>query len=739
MLTKEQAAEMKEKLEAIELPSGLDLLLAHRISARLRKAGIYFQLFRRYKTNDSILHKLDEEIKEGPDKGKQKYNDGHLIQDKIGLKYVFYFVDDLEIAKEIVEKEYQLIEWANTKDTPDVFAATKINGVFRIPEEALSPDVRKQMRACYIDDTFEIQLKTMLFQSWHETDHDLRYKNEDLWTQFPEMNRKLNRVLATLELCDSSVNSVFEKLTYRSYKWVKEKYSDQPYSPALLERIAQTHFRIQMKSSFAPERDQASSMPKAGNPENAADITENNIIYDADYGCGIMRDHFRDEFKFLRLSDPAEKADAVTAVFSSTPFLKTVIKYSRSRLIRGFLEHKNDVPITIFNICAMIYTRPSSGEPEDRELADILKRYLRKQHHKRPKDQKYFSRQYQEYATYQCFSDVYPTDESVSIHDTFIKTLSHAASWLCIRFACNEESSDSLKKLKELSDDLKTPGYTLPLEILISESEDHELRLLYLEKEKACAIRIIEPDNKYENSFREDEKSLFMENRTFITDVGIRDAGDHVELTVRCSCKEPKNNIIVAAAYRPAFLTRILMDTENLYVTEHGVPKRFRWDCLTKSVFEISRSEEDLASLLSSSERQLPLAILPQRAADDLDFYPPGLARSLAGYGHLVLDSTDQGSDVRLYWPGNQAEPTIIHPDRIDDKDTYVYMWQEVHDRVVKYPVKRKMDFGKVKFYRELKNVYYQSGDETSVVTLKNRIENLERELKELREKTSEQ
>ena len=65
MLTKEQAEEIKEKLDMIVLPSGLDLLLAHKISARLRKAGIYFQLFRRYKTNDSILHKLDEEINEG--------------------------------------------------------------------------------------------------------------------------------------------------------------------------------------------------------------------------------------------------------------------------------------------------------------------------------------------------------------------------------------------------------------------------------------------------------------------------------------------------------------------------------------------------------------------------------------------------------------------------------------------------------------------------------------------------
>lgn len=36
----------------------------------------------------------------------------------------------------------------------------------------------------YIDDTFEIQIKTMFFEGWHEIEHDMRYKGEELWKNY---------------------------------------------------------------------------------------------------------------------------------------------------------------------------------------------------------------------------------------------------------------------------------------------------------------------------------------------------------------------------------------------------------------------------------------------------------------------------------------------------------------------------------------------------------------------------
>ena len=69
-----------------------------------------------------------------------------------------------------------------------------------------------------IDDTFEIQIKTMFFEGWHEVEHDMRYKGEELWSHYPGFSRYFNSILATLELCDKSMVTLFEDLGHALYK-----------------------------------------------------------------------------------------------------------------------------------------------------------------------------------------------------------------------------------------------------------------------------------------------------------------------------------------------------------------------------------------------------------------------------------------------------------------------------------------------------------------------------------------
>ena len=64
-----------------------------------------------------------------------------------------------------------------------------------------------------IDATFEVQLRTISFEGWHEIEHDMRYKSpygDDFWRE--DLSRTLNSVLANLELCDWTTLNVFEKL-----------------------------------------------------------------------------------------------------------------------------------------------------------------------------------------------------------------------------------------------------------------------------------------------------------------------------------------------------------------------------------------------------------------------------------------------------------------------------------------------------------------------------------------------
>ena len=783
MLEKSKYDKYKNILQDLELPPGLDVLLAHTISQRFRKAGIYFHLFRRYKTIDSILHKLDC-VKPGA----REYSDTHKIQDLIGLKYVFYFVDDLEKAKEIIEKvgeetkAYKLVKWAETKETANEFSATKINGVFRIPPAKFPQETRTSMAECKIDTTFEIQLKTMLFQSWHETDHDLRYKNRELWKLMPEMDRKLNRILATLELSDSSVNNVFDKLTAKAFSLVEEHYNDEPINPVLLERIAQVHFRIRMEDSFPMKRGKGNitePSPKGKRKDKKAfDIDEMNKIFDPEKCRDYMVAHFTKAFETMAKTGEEkdayrEKAEDITKVFMSIDFLKTLTDYKRSKLIDGFLNYENDIPINIFNICALIYTEPmiksslpTQADEKKEEWVPLLKRYLRKQHHPHNRNQNSeqkaektkengqkiektkdngaqtttyknkntYIRKNKEYATYQCYCDVFPADTNLTTQDCFKKILSKALTWLNSRINYNEENKEDkenkpLTQLIKLAEDMKDPNFALTSQ-LIRVTKSYDLRFVYVESQKNCAIRITEPDKKYENNYGEDEINAFMENRTFITDIGIREVEDHVELGVRCSCKEPVSNSIEASAFRPAFVRIILDDTKDFCVTEHGIDKAFRWDHKNQKVYEITQPD-DLKNLIIAKSRQLPLVVLPPNALNDPDFESESLARSLAGYGHVTVDMNDEGDDVKIYPPGKR-KTLIIEPDWFDDNPSYVYTRQRIYERIVQSTVNKNLRFGEVKFYPDLKGKYYEELDPYGIKELNQRIKTLERQLKQL-------
>ncbi|WP_202796549.1 hypothetical protein, partial [Thermophagus xiamenensis] len=63
-----------------------------------------------------------------------------------------------------------------------------------------------------IDNTFEVQLRTILSEGWHEVDHSLRYKCKDDWKDYPDQERLLNGIYAALETNDSTLKSLFREI-----------------------------------------------------------------------------------------------------------------------------------------------------------------------------------------------------------------------------------------------------------------------------------------------------------------------------------------------------------------------------------------------------------------------------------------------------------------------------------------------------------------------------------------------
>ena len=70
----------------------------------------------------------------------------------------------------------------------------------------------------FIDSTYEIQIRTILSEGWHEVEHDLRYKCKEDWEGLLEDSRHLNGIYATLENAEWSMLTLFERLAHSHYK-----------------------------------------------------------------------------------------------------------------------------------------------------------------------------------------------------------------------------------------------------------------------------------------------------------------------------------------------------------------------------------------------------------------------------------------------------------------------------------------------------------------------------------------
>ena len=208
-MEQERAIFTREELAAaVRVPAVVEQDLKRIISDRLEQCGLYYRVFSRTKTAASMARKFEQ---------KEYGEGGGRLQDLVGVRVNLYFDDDVKICRSILKETFELIEWSTSERSEEEFKPIKLNGVFRMPEY-LKAEISPETWDMFIDDTFEVQIKTMFFEGWHEIEHDMRYKGEELWSGFGGFSRYFNSILATLELCDKSMVSLFEDLGHALYK-----------------------------------------------------------------------------------------------------------------------------------------------------------------------------------------------------------------------------------------------------------------------------------------------------------------------------------------------------------------------------------------------------------------------------------------------------------------------------------------------------------------------------------------
>lgn len=174
--------------------------------------GLLARVFARGKDQESLSDKLNR------DPGRYRHG-GKMIQDAIGVRVALYFSEDIPIVKSILESKYRIDSASSTIDRPDSdqFSVTRYNLIFRLPEE-LADNFQRISGGAPLDSSFEVQLRSILSEGWHEVEHDLRYKAKANWNAHDDLSRTLNSLVATLETTEWSMARIFDELAHRHYK-----------------------------------------------------------------------------------------------------------------------------------------------------------------------------------------------------------------------------------------------------------------------------------------------------------------------------------------------------------------------------------------------------------------------------------------------------------------------------------------------------------------------------------------
>lgn len=202
--------------------------LEETIASKLRNTGIFFHSLSRVKSESSLKHKLATG-KYGVTENEKK------IQDLIGIRINLFYSEDMSLCEEILEDTFNLDNWSKSAWEENKFDAQKWNGVFHIPSKYLR-NISPKLWEYPIDQTFEVQLRTVLFEGWHEIEHEMRYKykseeeEKHLWAGLEKEARMMNSIIANLELCDWSIGNICDSIAeehFRNKNWeyaIRSKY-----------------------------------------------------------------------------------------------------------------------------------------------------------------------------------------------------------------------------------------------------------------------------------------------------------------------------------------------------------------------------------------------------------------------------------------------------------------------------------------------------------------------------------
>lgn len=179
--------------------------LEKELKSYLDKCGLFYKVFSRIKSSKSVYDKLDNRAK----KGIQNYK----MQDLIGIRIVLYFKSDIKLCEKLINQHFNVLDISKDEELTDKFCPQRINYVCSLPEDVVN-EFDPIIWTYPIDKSFEVQIRTIFSEGWHEIEHDFRYKCLSDWDKNEDLSRTLNGIFATLDNCDWTILSLLTEVAY---------------------------------------------------------------------------------------------------------------------------------------------------------------------------------------------------------------------------------------------------------------------------------------------------------------------------------------------------------------------------------------------------------------------------------------------------------------------------------------------------------------------------------------------
>jgi putative GTP pyrophosphokinase len=158
----------------------------------------------RVKDRDECVKKFSRKYRTTLETEGNEYQIIHHITDLIGLRVVCLYEDDIEKIKDLLCEHFEVIEItdkiAQIENTENSFGYKGLHLDLKLNEQRRSLPEYSQ----FVDFRFEVQIRTIIQDSWSVLDHKIKYKKS-----IPNnLKRRINSLAALFEVADREFREI---------------------------------------------------------------------------------------------------------------------------------------------------------------------------------------------------------------------------------------------------------------------------------------------------------------------------------------------------------------------------------------------------------------------------------------------------------------------------------------------------------------------------------------------------